>query len=358
MKTTLLHRAMPSACVAFLLVLGAASSADAADVFWQGRQNRIWDHFNPGARLNNWYTRLPLKGVARQAPEYFETAVFAPDAEDHVILSDGPVNLSSMRFLSDTKRYTIWIREGHFRINTSGLLPFGIVNQSPSPPRLVISDAGTLSLIDASIKSQKDGLGKRAASIKIYTGGRLAFTGVSKGGDASATNEGSIVFKNGSSADNMAITNIGSFGQSNRPATSFHHESTGGNAVFVNGFQATLDFSQTLGPAEDRNVSARFIANNGDLFIGENTLTVDRFQQTSDGHLNITILSKRRHGSVEVKGKAVLGGRLEVFFEGGRRPGEYTILEAEGGRVGTFTLGNANMGRLAYSAKEVKLIVD
>jgi autotransporter-associated beta strand protein len=96
-----------------------------------------------------------------------------------------------------------------------------------------------------------------------------SFSGHSTGGNATITNNGSLEFRENSTAgDATIITNASTFG------TRFRNNSTGGNARFIANAGSTVDFSDTLGPAGDKKVSAGSIEGAGTYFLGSNQLTV------------------------------------------------------------------------------------
>ena len=96
----------------------------------------------------------------------------------------------------------------------------------------------------------------------------LNFFGTSTAGNASIFNNNSLDFFDASTAGNATITN-------NAGATTFfRNNSTGGNARLIANANSTVDFSQTLGPAGDKKVSAGSIEGAGAYFLGANQLTV------------------------------------------------------------------------------------
>ena len=89
-------------------------------------------------------------------------------------------------------------------------------------------------------------------------------------GNANITNNagGLTIFQAFSTAANAIITTNGGGG------TVFFDNANGGNAQFITNAGGVVDFSQTLGPAGDKKVTAGSIAGAGDYYLGSNQLTV------------------------------------------------------------------------------------
>jgi autotransporter-associated beta strand protein len=107
----------------------------------------------------------------------------------------------------------------------------------------------------------------------------INFSGTSTAGNATITNNGFLTFNETSTAGNATITTNASV--SGR--TSFRDHSTGGNARLIANANGIVDFSQTLGPAGDKKVSAGSIEGAGSYFLGSNQLTV------GSNNLNTTV---------------------------------------------------------------------
>jgi autotransporter-associated beta strand protein len=106
----------------------------------------------------------------------------------------------------------------------------------------------------------------------------MSFSGHSTGGNATITNNGFLEFRENSTAGDATITtNASVFG------TRFRDHSTGGNARLIANANGIVDFSQTLGPAGDKKVSAGSIEGAGMYFLGSNQLTV------GSNNLNTTV---------------------------------------------------------------------
>ena len=404
MTAMLVGRAAPVACIALLLVSGAVSSAFALDAFWQGRRSQLWEHGVAGG-VSNWYSKRPLQGKPRDVPD--GAAIFATGARRHQILlvRREPVTISSLAFLTDTRRYSFEIPSGA----EMSIVGDGVFNYSPKTPEFLVrgklairnsarlrAGAGRTSALivnrrrvefynhsrggNAEISNDSRVVfhnESSAGGMKITNtpradfqpgGGTTVFRDRSTGGSAHVTNHpgfpaASTLFEGFSSAERMTITNLGDFGDSGVTGgeTSFSDRSTGGDAHFVNYSDGILSFADTRGPAGNRVVTAGSIYNVGRLYVGLNKLVVrEDFRQEAQGGVSLRVeFNGARHGSVRVEGKAILGGSLWVspFIE----PGFYKVLYAEGGRTGNFDLisdGYFGNGRLAYSDKEVNLIVD
>jgi fibronectin-binding autotransporter adhesin len=97
----------------------------------------------------------------------------------------------------------------------------------------------------------------------------IGFSGTSTAKDSTITNNGFLEFGETSTAGDATITtNASPFG------TRFRDHSTGSNARFITSAGSRVDFSQTLGPAGDKKVSAGSIEGAGAYFLGSNQLTV------------------------------------------------------------------------------------
>jgi autotransporter-associated beta strand protein len=191
--------------------------------------------------------------------------------------------------------------EGVFNVvNSSSAGITTITNESGASLRyLTSSSAGSATIVNKA-GSETDFLESSTAGTAAMTnrsGATIIFQGSSMAGAASITNRfgGSTRFLANSSADNATITNnspgggaqvgLGFFGMStagnatittnNRGVTAFFANSTGGNAQFINTGGGVVDFSGSLGPNNDGQITAGSIAGSGFYYIGAgNTLTV------------------------------------------------------------------------------------
>ena len=397
MTAMLVGRGARVACAGILLALGSASTAYALDAFWQGRRSQLWEH-GVARGESNWYSKRPLQGKPRDVPD--GAAIFATGARRHHIVTEAPVTaISALVFLADTQEYYFEI-PWNARMSVVG---DGIFNTSPKTPFFAVrgklvfrnsarlrAGAGKTSAFirnrgDVEFHERSRGGNAEIRNLEEYShivfhdessAGRMKITswdGMTKfrerstGGSAHLTNHAGFPaavtrFEGFSSAERMTITNLGSGGFGiDGGDTSFSDRSTGGDADFVNHSDGILSFADTRGPAGNRVVTAGSIYNVGRLYVGLNKLVVrEDFTQEAQGGVSLRVEFKgARHGSVRVEGKATLGGSLWVspYIE----PGFYKILYAEGGRTGSFDLisdGYFGNGRLAYSDKEVNLIVD
>jgi autotransporter-associated beta strand protein len=96
----------------------------------------------------------------------------------------------------------------------------------------------------------------------------MGFSGHSTGGNATITNNSFLSFDENSTAGDATITTNAN------GRTVFRDHSTGGNARLIANANGIVDFSQTLGPAGDKKVSAGSIEGAGSYFLGSNQLTV------------------------------------------------------------------------------------
>ncbi len=106
-----------------------------------------------------------------------------------------------------------------------------------------------------------------AGSAGIYNRAYMFFMNASTAGTATITNDNELYFYGTSSAGTATINNnIGLY---------FHNNSTAGNAHLVNNTSyASVDFSNTAGPNNDKKISAGSIAGGGTFSLGANELTV------------------------------------------------------------------------------------
>jgi autotransporter-associated beta strand protein len=113
-----------------------------------------------------------------------------------------------------------------------------------------------------------------AGNATITSPSLLFFTKASSAGNANiTTNRSEIIFSGTSTAENATINTLcgpASFCGS----VLFGGNSTGGQARFITGAGATVDFSLTTGPAGDRKISAGSIEGAGGYRLGSNQLTV------------------------------------------------------------------------------------
>ncbi|HYX83200.1 MAG TPA: autotransporter-associated beta strand repeat-containing protein, partial [Gemmatimonadales bacterium] len=132
----------------------------------------------------------------------------------------------------------------------------------------------------------------------------------------SFTNNGAITFTNASSAGNSSLINNGGFTLSftdtstagsatittnNGALTQFATNSTGGNARFITNAGGTVDFSATLGPNGNNQITAGSIEGAGTYRLGANQLTV------GSNNLSTTV-----SGSIQDGGSAGGSGALLV----------------------------------------------
>jgi hypothetical protein len=352
MKLTRPNRALRLACAALLFALGGMPIADARDLFWQGRRDRLWEHgVDQNSGLSNWYSQ-PVGGTALRSPNGGDDAFFAHGAQQtDVRITEDHTEISALRIQPNDHRYTFWV-DTFFTI-----LGDGVRNaDSANPPRFMIKTDGILQLRNhAQMLATHEG---QSAKVRLARAGVLRFEDHSNGGSAGVANDGGIVeFLDLASAHQMRIENLPQLAGEGSHIR-FYDRSNGGSAHFVNGANGLLDFVNTLGPLGGGVVNAGIIENDGTLSIGVRGLVIrDTFSQRSLGVLHID-RDGDLHGVLDIQGKANLGGKLLVLGFFGAPPGTYTLLHAAGGIKGKFTDVDAFGGRIAYGSKRIVLIVD
>jgi autotransporter-associated beta strand protein len=153
---------------------------------------------------------------------------------------------------------------GNANITNNGGL--GFVDASTAGSATIINNQ-VINFVDAST----------AGNATITNNQFLNFFSTTTAGNASIFNNSTLRFFEASTAGNAIITN-------NSGATTFFLDnSTGGNARLIANANGTVDFSQTLGPAGDKKVSAGSIEGAGTYFLGANQLTV------GSNNLNTTV---------------------------------------------------------------------
>ena len=114
-----------------------------------------------------------------------------------------------------------------------------------------------------------------AGSATITNNNGLAFVDASTASGANITNNFGLVFKNASTAGSATITNNG--------YVQFFGTSTAGSAAINNSnVNATVDFSNSIGPNGDGKLSAGSIAGGGSYALGANQLTVGSNNSTTE----------------------------------------------------------------------------
>ncbi|WP_249142668.1 autotransporter-associated beta strand repeat-containing protein, partial [Bradyrhizobium sp. AUGA SZCCT0160] len=105
-----------------------------------------------------------------------------------------------------------------------------------------------------------------AGTATFINNGETRFFDSSKGGNASIINNNFLSFQTQSSAGNAVITNNG--------LLEFAVRGTGGNAAVTNSAVAVVDFSDSLGPANDGALAIGSLAGGGEYYLGARRVTV------------------------------------------------------------------------------------
>jgi hypothetical protein len=335
---------------AFIFVCAGSRIVQAEDAFWHGVRSDIWNQGISGG-VSNWYSDHPPNGVALDVPT--TTAIFADGALRTSIVIKQDAAIGRIRFDPDAPVYSFRIA----RARKLSLTGRGLTNGSASTPQFTVLQSSLMELTGTARFIASGGAA--AANIQTVDGGRLTFGDQTQGGNATVHNDrrGQTVFRNKSSAGQMIITN------QNRGVVMFLNLSTGDHAHLINGARGEIDASFGGGPAGDGVIPVGAIDNGGVVDLSSNTLKVAQtFTQTGGGSLNLDLTSSTLFGSIVTTQGATLGGDLNVTAHLGIDPGNYKIIHAKGGRTGTFarltfTGRNDLKARLAYSGKEVVLIV-
>ena len=163
---------------------------------------------------------------------------------------------------------------GNATITNDALLTFGDTSTAGNAN---ITNNGVIGFFDASTASNATIINNQiinfvdastAGNATITNNQFLGFFSTTTAGNASIFNNSTLRFFEASTAGNASIT-------TNSGATTFFRDnSTGGNARLIANANGTVDFSQTLGPAGDKKVSAGSIEGAGTYLLGANQLTV------------------------------------------------------------------------------------
>lgn len=330
--------------------LPVAPGARALDAFWHGVLDAKWETGKTfGA--SNWYSRPPPDGAARDVPD--GAATFTEGAlRFEISIGRHPTEVGAAVFPKKAPRYAFTVEPNV----TFRLVGEGVVTATPRTPRFVVRSEGRMQLKGAAHFFPPTGL--TSAGVFVEPHGRLDFTDTARGGNADVRSRGRVTFVDSATAENMTVA-IFSEAPRERPDVLFADRSTAGDASFDVGSNTTLDLGFTQGPNGDGALTAGSIANAGLTLIDKNRVTLSRsFSQGDSGSLSIRGDGQGRVGRLLVDGAASLSGELQ-FHDNGLPAGSYRVLFAKGGRTGRLRLRPVTPGvRLAYSGKEVRLIID
>jgi hypothetical protein len=334
-------------CAAF--TIPCSDAARAVDAYWHGVRSTVWSDGIQGGQ-SNWYSQAPPNGNARNVPD--GTATFAAGAMQFNVVMTQDADIDRMIFATDAPLYTFRLaRNVDFYVNGAGL-----INRSNQVPKFTLLKNVIMTVTGA---ARFVGAGAKAAQITTIDGAALDFLVTARGGDAIVfnTKDGKTRFYASSSAEDMTITNR------TGGSVLFNGYATGAKAHIINEADGLLKVSGGFGPDGDLQIPVGEVDNDGSVDIGTRTLRVARnFAQSADGELSLS-MSSARFGSVVTSLNATLGGALSILAANNVNPGSYKVVRAGGTRTGKFGqlnfTGPANLkARLAYSAKEVTLIVE
>jgi autotransporter-associated beta strand protein len=220
---------------------------------------------NVFANSANWSTGVVPAG----------TAFFGASTQTSISASFIPVtSLGGMTFNAGAPAYTF---NGDFVFSGAG-----IVNNSSNAPTFNNASVGFLSFNNAATAGNANivnGVGitffndmSSAGSARIVNNGQIDFFGTATAANATITNNGFLLFGGMSTAGNATIIT------NNHAITSFAAApavfSTGGNAQFITNAGGTVDFSGTVGPLGNYQITAGSIAGAGTYALGHSQLTV------------------------------------------------------------------------------------
>jgi autotransporter-associated beta strand protein len=195
------------------------SSAQTVDGTWVGGGAPVTNEWTQG---NNWSSSPTV-------PD--RTATFANSAFTSVTISS-TTSIGTIQFAVGAPAYSFAVNLALFEINGSG-----IVNSSASAPSFTNNAA-------------------------------ITFVNASSAGNSTIINNATLSFTDTSTAGSATITT------NNGALTQFATNGTGGNARFITDTSGTVDFSGTLGPSGNNQITAGSIEGAGTYFLGSNQLTV------------------------------------------------------------------------------------
>lgn len=291
-------------------------------------------------------------GVARAVPDGIAT--FADGAMRFGIVVRQNATIGRMRFTVDAPLYSFTIaRNKSFVVGG-----FGVSNQSTNSPRIRVLGGAELRLTGTArlVGPQSS----PAARITTTDDGGLIFVDSARGGNGVVINSarGVTSFDDNSSAEQMDITN------QNGGWTIFAGRSTGETASIFNSAGGDLDCVHAFGPQNDRRLPMGDVVNRGRVLLGRVNLALIRgYTQSSEGTLNINVISNTIFGVLTTGQGVRLAGAFIVNAGAGVQAGTYKVIRATGARTGKFASVQLNgaptlKARLAYSGKEVSLILE
>ena len=177
------------------------------------------------------------------------------------------------------------------------------------------------------------------ATINNVSFGTLNFNFNSTAGNATITNTNNVFFESASTAGNATITNTHN--------VFFSGASTGGNAAITNvSSGAVVDFSGSIGPADNHKLTAGSIAGAGSFLLGRNELTVGGNDMSTDVSGVISGLG----GSLVKVGTGTLTLSGPNTYTGGTTINAGTLQLGDGGVLGNGSIiGNVvDNGTLAF----------
>jgi hypothetical protein len=330
---------------------GAGSSASALDAYWRGERGQVWEHgFDPVIGTSNWYSHA-YGGTPRAEPT--GKAVFTRDADGfQVLITQRDTRIGALAIHQNAPRYNfIVMPDGRLQVDGDGL-----VNASPRAVSITVRETGELAFVRGARLIGAD----KSANIEVQPRSLLTFNGSANGGDAFVrNNDGTILFADAATAEQMTIDNDGSDGRYGY--VSFTEGSTADRAKIINRQYGRV-FFESRGALGRGAVTVGEIINRGQLYVTlfsstQQLIIQNDFVQTAGGMLRLPDPSR----TVVVKGAARIAGGLEVAWSplAPTPPGSYRVLRAQGGLTGKFTLvPDAPKSRLRHTATDVYYVID
>jgi len=345
-----LLRRIPAIGIATGILLFSFCQTASAFTYWHGVRSDDWNDGISGS-VSNWYSAPPPNGGPLNVPKI--NAMFAKGALRLNIVIRNRTGIGKMQFEPEAPVYTFRIA----RNRTMTIDGAGIVNKSNSTPKFTVLKGATLLLNGtAALRPLAGGASASIEAVDLGAGFKLGSE--AKGGNAIVLNRNNAYthFLDRSTAERMTITSR-SGGE-----TAFFDRSSPERAHLINLTGGYTSVAGTDGPSGNGVVPVGRIDNNGQFAIGDRTVNVEQtLTQGADGSLKL-IIRQQVYGSLSIEGQATLDGELIVNATSSALPGTYKVIVANA-RTGqfsklTFSGPSTLKARLAYSAREVRVIIE